>query len=109
MVARGAACCAPTPPPCAPASSARARAFAASTSGWSNALTPKRAHSSSVAYSHAMNSVPSEGIGGELAHDLTVAAWRREWVINDGDDAAPAFAGALRHQLLDPVGQPRHP
>src|SRR2546428_247835 len=49
-----------------------------------------------------------EGIGGELAHDLTVGAWRREWVINDGDDAASAFAGALRHQLLDPVGQPRH-
>src|SRR5438128_521679 len=49
-----------------------------------------------------------EGIGGELAHDLTVGAWRREWVINDGDDAASAFAGALRHQLLDPVGQSRH-
>src|SRR5438046_10433333 len=40
-----------------------------------------------------------EGSGGELAHDLTVGAWRREWVINDGDDAASAFAGALRHQL----------
>src|SRR6184192_911263 len=30
-----------------------------------------------------------EGIGGELAHDLTLGPWRREWVINDGDDAAP--------------------
>src|SRR2546422_11313294 len=49
-----------------------------------------------------------EGIDGELAHDLTLGACRREWVINDGDDAASAFAGALRHQLLDPVGQPRH-
>src|SRR2546426_5369117 len=43
-----------------------------------------------------------EGIDGELAHDLTLGACRREWGINDVDDAASAFAGAVRHQLLAP-------
>src|SRR5213595_2613184 len=30
-----------------------------------------------------------EGIGGELAHDLTVGAWRGEWAVPVVDDPLP--------------------
>src|SRR5437879_12459459 len=49
------------------------------------------------------------GIGGELAHDLTVGAWRRGWVTDAGDAAASPFARALRPQLPDPLGPSRTP
>ena len=55
----GSWCAAPRAPrPLGAASSARARAFASSTSGWSNALTPSWRHSSHVAYSQRRNSRP---------------------------------------------------
>src|SRR5713101_8611090 len=43
-------------------------------------------------------------MGREVAHDLTVGTRSGYRVIDHGDDAASVFPGALRHELLDPVG-----
>src|SRR5438046_683825 len=68
MVGKGAACCAPSGPP---ASSARARRLASSTSGWSKASTPRRSPSSPVAYSHVRNSAPRSS--GSLENSATTS------------------------------------